>query len=358
MSEPVSPLLPGPGRSSFASNVNFEEVVSDFVRQVSESSGFSRQVSPASPGYAPSNSSDVQYANKDQTLIFFDWDDTLFPSTEFFNRMQVRREGFEDENTLDPTFLVCLQAWREALCMYLQEAARLCTQIVIVTNSKRPWVQTCIDNFVPQVKDVMNDEGIKVVYAGERLAETRRWHAQCRDIRPVKYRTESMSMTQEEHDDEQTLAKYQAMKQEAMSFYSEYPGQSWKNILSLGDMPYERDAAREVCFTRNSPRKEKLRAKTIVLPTAPSITEITLRLRFSRLMLPAYVHFDGDFDIDLSCGDDPLRTIAEALDMPQLAAVPFTRHAWGRVPLHEKDIEMVPDSLADVAYTVHDAMFT
>ena len=45
-------------------------------------------------------------------------------------------------------------------------------------------------------------------------------------------------MTAEERQEQLTLAKYCAMKAEATAFYSR-PGQSWKNIMSFGDMPYE-----------------------------------------------------------------------------------------------------------------------
>lgn len=42
-------------------------------------------------------------------------------------------------------------------------------------------------------------------------------------------------VTEDEVREECTLAKYNAMKQEATAFYARYPGQSWKNIVSIGD---------------------------------------------------------------------------------------------------------------------------
>jgi len=300
-------------------------------------------------------SSFARYAQPEQTLLFFDWDDTLFPTTEFFARMKLPYKGFEDERKVGMQLRTDMQSWRNALYMYLQEASRLSSQCVIVTNSRRPWVTDCIDAYVPEVKQFFGEGGIKIAYAMEHVKTTKTFKSQCMDLRPVLHRQVSMPMTPEEHQDEQTMAKYRAMKQATEAFYSSYLGQSWKNIISIGDMPFERDAVHEVCFKRNPIRKECLRTKAIILPTAPSLTEITLRLRFSRVMLPAYVHFDGDFDLDLSCADDPLQAIADALHMPQLAAVPFSRHAWGRVPLQQKDRE-VSEALADLAYTVHESV--
>mmetsp|Transcript_90440 Transcript_90440/g.193933 ORF Transcript_90440/g.193933 Transcript_90440/m.193933 type:complete len:381 (+) Transcript_90440:168-1310(+) len=313
----------------------------EFERQTSR---FDRQISGVSK-YSSMCSSFATFAEPSQTLIFFDWDDTLFPTTDFFDRLGFTHEGFPDESRLDAKLRSSLKAWREALRLYLQEALKLSANCTIITNSKRPWVDLCIDNFIPEIKHFFGDGGITVVYASEQRKKRYSHHSRHR------------SMTHEEHEDQQTMAKYRAMKEVAVAFYSQYPEQSWKNILSIGDMQYERDAVKEVTFKRNPAFKERVRTKTLVLPTSPTLTEITLRLRFSRLMLPAYVHFDGDFDLDLSRAEDPLEAIAEALRIPELAAVPFSRHAWGRGPLQQKDVE-VSDSLADVAFTVHDAMFS
>ena len=79
------------------------------------------------------------------------------------------------------------------------------------------------------------------------------------------------------------------MKEETASFYSAYSGQTWKNVLSIGDMEYERDAVNELTFRRKKPFKksEHIRTKTIVLPTGPSISEITNRLKISRPSHPS-----------------------------------------------------------------------
>lgn len=130
--------------------------------------------------------------------------------------------------------------------------------------------------------------------------------------------------TTEEKRKELTEAKLLVMRLEAQKFYSQYPGQTWKNVISIGDMKYERDALRAVTATRVSAQaRERLRTKTLVLPNVPTLSVMTLWLRIFRLLLPALVQFDGDVDVDLSHKKGPIRTIATALNMPHLASVAF-----------------------------------
>lgn len=317
--------------------------LTSFSRQQSglanELSCFSRQQSGATDA---SLCSLKRFAERNQTLIFIDWDDTLFPTTEFFQRLSLNSEGFGDESQLDDSFRTSLQAWREALLMFLHEALTLTSNCTIVTNAKRPWVQVCIDKFVPEIKHLFEEECLKVVYASERVRKSNKTKvkSQCMDWRAVKRHSASNGNTHLEQDEDQTAAKCQTMQDELVSFYSQFTGQSWKNILTVGDMPYERNTASEMSMKRNPPFKANLRTKTLVLPSAPSLTEITLSLRVSRLTLSACVEFDGDFNLNLTQVENPLERIAEALHMPQLAEVPFERRAWGRATLNQKEMEV------------------
>jgi len=145
------------------------------------------------------------------------------------------------------------------------------------------------------------------------------------------------------------------MRNVAAQFYSRYPEQTWKNILSIGDMKYEHDAVQELALSRQSAAREFLRTKAILLPGGPSLSELTLRLRFSCLMLPAYVRFNGNIDLDLRRAPDPLEAIARALGIPELGSLEFPRHAWGRTPVPEQ--QTADAALDEVAVTVHDSLF-
>jgi hypothetical protein len=325
---------------------------------------FRRQISSASDfrfGRETSTTSDFRFTEPAQTMIVFDWDDTLFPTTDLIQSIGVRPDRAEEEplKGLAPEVTLAITQWEEALYEYLSLACSLSDRCVIITNSRRPWVEDCVNKFAPRLKPLFErvTSGPKVVYANERLRRTKTLRSQCQDLRPVLHRDHDLQrLTDAERMQELTMAKYEAMKSEAQEFYSLYTGQSWKNILSIGDMSYEHDALQELSFKRSGPSHERLRTKAIILPTEPTISELTLRLSFSRVMLCAYVHFDGDFDIDLTTAREPLQAIADALHLPVLAQLPFSKHAWGlesAPPLHEE----VAQDLAELATTVYSSVF-
>jgi hypothetical protein len=125
--------------------------------------------SPASPGLSTvSNASQARYGDPDQTLIFMDWDDTLFPTTELFDRWQVpSKPHLWDEVQLAAEQDAALEVWRAALYEHLCTATSLSKRVVIVTNSHRPWVSECASRFCPNILPLLED--IKVVYAREHM---------------------------------------------------------------------------------------------------------------------------------------------------------------------------------------------
>jgi len=144
----------------------------------------------------------------------------------------------------------------------------------------------------------------RVVYARECVKPSRREQGSRLNVAQTP-------PSDEELTEEMTKAKYAAMKQEAKRFYSQYPGQSWKNILSCGDMKYEHFAVQELSFKRVPIGKERLRTKSQLVPVEPTVSELALRLRFCKLMLPAYIFYDGDFEVDLQSAPVPLTAVAE-----------------------------------------------
>lgn len=292
------------------------------------SSPSARSTKSTSTLLAPSQ---LQFAEPSQTLIFFDWDDTLFPTTEIFYKWAQPRKS-TTTRPLPKGLEEALQPWRQALREYIVMACALSDNCVILTNATRPWIDTCLGRFAPELVPLFEKQSnLRVVYARE------------------------VADTSERSSKDLTSAKLQAMKTEAKNFYNRYPGQSWKNIVSLGDMQYEHDAIQALASERLSPPGERFRTKALLLPSAPSLSELTLRLQFSRLLLPAYVRVDGNFRLDLRSADDPLEAIASAVRMPQLAKLPFPRHAWGRTPPPEEDL--ASEALDELAVTVHESLF-
>merc|ERR1712226_1526031 len=67
-----------------------------------------------------------------------------------------------------------------------------------------------------------------------------------------------------------TESKALAMKESLASFYSKYEGQSWKNIITLGDAHFEHDAIKQVVLERPDQDK-RCRLKRIKMVEGPTL---------------------------------------------------------------------------------------
>lgn len=320
-------------------------------------------------------SSRLAYPEPGQTLIILDWDDTLFPTSSLMNGWNVPSWQWHAHPDyplhLPPGLEVELEHWRRTVYEYLSASCSLSDRVVIVTNATRPWVDTCIRRFAPNLRPLFcKDEGrCTVVYADEALKEEReekkeairtehagRCLAGC--IAGLQHWWQNLDS---DLDDEQkarllTDAKKAAMKREAAKFYSKYNGQTWKNIFSMGDMKYEYVALHELSLNRVAVPRERLRTKAVIVPPHAAVNELTLNLRVLTLLLPAIVHFDGKIDLDLR-SEDPVAAMADALHMPGLEHVPLPRYAWGIAP-PPKDMDEVVHVLDELAVLVHEHVAT
>lgn len=262
-----------------------------------------------------------------ETLVFLDWDDSLFPATELFERRGLCIECPTISDQLDKE----LETWRHALYDYLSVARSVSGHCVILTSATRPWVSLCVKHFAPNLENLIHDgpQGISVIYANEApLSRVQKW----REKHNIGHLSADDSFPDEDAKLEArcTEAKCASMAKVAAAFYSKHPLQTWKNLVSEGDMPFEHNALKEVAFVIKSDIDKHVRTKTLRLSSSPSLAEITLRLQFSRLLLPAYVRFPGDIDLDLAQCTDPWEAIAQALDIPQLGCRNLPACCWGR----------------------------
>eukprot|EP00931_Biecheleriopsis_adriatica_P090377 TRINITY_DN64377_c0_g1_i1.p1 TRINITY_DN64377_c0_g1~~TRINITY_DN64377_c0_g1_i1.p1 ORF type:complete len:347 (+),score=76.71 TRINITY_DN64377_c0_g1_i1:58-1041(+) len=253
------------------------------------------------------------YSDPDQTVVIFDWDDTLFP-TSFLQAGVPEAHRRHQKDMKDS-----LTAWATALECLLGTASEVAGCLAIVTNAKRPWVEDCIATYAPQLKELFSRTGgPKVVYAREELRQRRRKSSL--EYRMWFGKEEAMRV-------ELTQAKLLAMQNIVKDFYTSYSGQSWKNVLSFGDAHYEQDALHELDMLREAPGPEILRTKTFLLPGKPSISLLTWNLRLVRCLLTPCIRHHGSLAVDGS--QDLLGSMAAALNVPELHDVPWQpdRHA-------------------------------
>lgn len=232
-----------------------------------------------------------KFSHPSETALFLSWNDTLFPTSELFCNLGLSRESPQ----VPPHLAGELRAWRTRLVNFITTALAYSDCVCIVTCSRSLWVEECVRRFVPELSHLLSAGGrVKVVYAWDEFPRKRRLRRQCLDMRPVLHRDWSLRFTDEERAEEATSAKRHAMQRICREFYSRYPGQTWKNMISIGDKPYERDALWDISF--RLPLAHDVRTKTILLPPAPTLSQIAGQLEWATVALPRCVKADRDID--------------------------------------------------------------
>eukprot|EP00930_Biecheleria_cincta_P099518 TRINITY_DN91144_c0_g1_i1.p1 TRINITY_DN91144_c0_g1~~TRINITY_DN91144_c0_g1_i1.p1 ORF type:complete len:339 (+),score=67.35 TRINITY_DN91144_c0_g1_i1:52-1068(+) len=246
------------------------------------------------------------YHERDQTLILFDWDDTLFPTHELIHRWGV--SVYTSMDTLLFEQRAQVLEWEGALINQFRQAAKFARRCTIITSSSYPWVHQCLNNFAPKFAELLDslDLELKIAYASE--------YVPCKEKARSRRRPKATGKT--------TLAKYFAMRAEIADFYSEYPEQTKKNVMSFGDMSNDVDAQQAVKLLRLAPPRklESFRTKMVIFPTQPTMSQLTCRLKFTGVMLAAFALFDGDVQLDLRQTKDPVAELSKALDVPELTS--------------------------------------
>lgn len=267
------------------------------------------------------------YADPGQVLLFLDWDDTLFPTSELhFGRDLGLRTQAQHRGEM---ILYC-----KALESLLGTACSLSTRCVIVTLAKPGWIEdSCLDSLEPSLRNIVTQHltsgSLRIVYA-------ERGSLNCYKSRLLACTDYFNSLRGRRVDAVESArvanyvgGKHAAMSQEAQVFYSQYPRQAWKNIISIGDSFYEHEAVEKLCSERRSRggRDRHIRSKTVRLQSQPSLRSLTLQLRLIDKLLVALVLFNGNISLDLQVAD-PLQALAEALELPCIIELHPLRYVW------------------------------
>jgi hypothetical protein len=305
--------------------------------------------------------SDNFFADPCHTLIFLDWDDTLFPTTEIFERWQLPRgETGPEDLSLSEEQSQFLEFWRCALYQYLYRVSRLSDRCVILTSAEScGWVESCINRFAPNLTPLFVGNNVF------RIVNVREVHGRSLG-KPVRFSEATADMPKEEESSlfARTVI---AIRKEAAKFYSKHKGdkgRTWKNMISCSGArwPDDYNPFKEVSFTRSGPATENLREKTLRLRAQPGIASLTRDLGYLVQVLSLLVHHDGNFDMDLSDTSDPCEAAAKALDIPELLVTtpsPCRRRApaaehWQLLPsCNERDMHGECNVLSVENLTMH-----
>jgi hypothetical protein len=264
-----------------------------------------------------STASQVEFATPEQTILIFDWDDTLCPSHWIRHHrptLQFFKPPPKEERFTKPLKEL------EKKCKALLETALTLGKVLIVTNAVDPWVHTSCKNFLPGLLPIV--EKIPVIYARSvydklNLSPT---HRDAQEAGPGMYSangtnklSEINSLLAQQGDELAAFSsavqapqhwKELAFHQEISGFYSRYSHQSWKNVISIGDSIFERDAVRRVVLHHQTNNK-KSRTKTAKLLEDPTIQELIQQVEVIHNALDKLVQYDGNLDIEIDEGDIP-----------------------------------------------------
>eukprot|EP00928_Gymnodinium_smaydae_P079008 TRINITY_DN63038_c0_g1_i1.p1 TRINITY_DN63038_c0_g1~~TRINITY_DN63038_c0_g1_i1.p1 ORF type:complete len:394 (+),score=52.80 TRINITY_DN63038_c0_g1_i1:91-1182(+) len=272
-----------------------------------------------------STGSQAEYFKPEQTILLFDWDDTLCPS----NWIRENRPAlsFFKPAPMEDRFQRPLQELSTHVEAVLKLALKL-GKVIIVTNAMEPWVETSAKNFMPSVCHLVSQ--IPVIYARSIYelhafdpAQGGRGRGAGSAALPQRNSTGSAGAGRgaqalpgmysangqnklsnwnsrlQAQNDEMAPRRWKELvfDQEITGFYSRYAHQSWKNIISIGDSIFERDAVRRVVLRR--PTKKACRTKTAKLLDEPTIEELIAQVRVIHDALGMMVQYDGNLDIEI-----------------------------------------------------------
>jgi len=107
-----------------------------------------------------STGSQAEFFKTENTIIIFDWDDTLCPSS--WIRQNRRTLSFFRPAPPQEKY----QRPLRELSRYVESVLKLAVKlgnVVIVTNAVEPWVETSCRNFLPSILPIVS--GLPVIYA-------------------------------------------------------------------------------------------------------------------------------------------------------------------------------------------------
>lgn len=260
------------------------------------------------------DNSQGDFAEKTETVIIFDWDDTLFPCSNLNYHVSLK-PFLHDHNIPDHVRIGVsrgLANCTEAL-EHLLRLATSCGKVLLVTLAKETWVTRSCEMFLPRIGQLLKELNVEIVYAMQ-------------GIQVDRDQLEYLTIT--ERCAFWSRIKGDAIAKKISGFYSQYDGQSWKNIISIGDSEYERlgtqRATEEYIRNRGMPYRNgeivghfpKVRTKTLKLMDQPTIKELMTQLAILQQWLPVIVGLDDDLDIQISGLADsaPMHMFDETLD--------------------------------------------
>jgi len=199
----------------------------------------------------------------EDTILIFDWDDTVLPST------WIQEQGLrlDDESVLNEEQIAALTHISGFAARTLNHAKRY-GKVVLVTNAERGWIELSCQKFMPQLYSVLSD--IKI------LSARSTWEHQG-VASPFEW-------------------KYLSFEGEIHGFYGDVSTEQRRNIISFGDSAHEREA-----LIRVTERIPSCRTKSLKFVERPEIDQLVKEHELISGCFKYIVNHDGNLDLCIRC---------------------------------------------------------
>lgn len=222
-----------------------------------------------------SEDSDSEYSDDDcdsnspgsfaieDTILIFDWDDTVLPST------WIQEQGLrlDDESVVTEEQKAILNN----MAVYAQETllvAKRHGKVVLVTNAERGWIELSCQKFMPSLYASLEDVKIlsaRSTYEHQGVASPFEW-------------------------------KYLAFETEIHSFYELFSLDQRKNVISFGDSAHEREA-----LIRVTERMPSCCTKSMKFVERPEVDQLIKEHELISGCFKHIVNHVGNLDLCIRC---------------------------------------------------------
>jgi hypothetical protein len=218
-----------------------------------------------SDGYSDSDEDDAEETtfSVEDTILIFDWDDTVLPST------WVQEQGLRLDDGSIPTDEEKAQLQKMA-----QQAAETLTvakrhgMVVLVTNAEKGWIELSCQKFMPSLYPTL--ENVKILSARS------------------TYESQAVTSPFE--------WKYLAFETEIRAFFAKAGEGRMKNVISFGDSAHEREA-----LIRVMDQMPNCRTKSIKYVERPDVEQLLKENALIGSSFRRIVNHDGNLDLCIRC---------------------------------------------------------
>lgn len=209
------------------------------------------------------DSNSVAPFSVEDTILIFDWDDTMLPST------WIQEQGLRlDDDSVPSEEQQTQLATMAEFAMQTLRVAKRHGKVVLVTNAECGWIELSCQKFMPALFPSLQDVHIlsaRSTYEQQGVTSPFEW-------------------------------KYLAFESEIHSFFEPFTSAQHKNVISFGDSAHEREA-----LIRVTECMPGCRTKSLKFVERPEVDQLLKEHELITGCFKHIVNHDGNLDLCIRC---------------------------------------------------------